>query len=141
MHRKKRRLRKQAKIIIFLTTSILIFVGIIIIGRSQIHLREDGYLTFEVGQPISLSPDDYFTLFFYSDKEKEKMSENLNVRVDLSRVNSAKCSKLINCYLSLFINNKGLPIDTAAPSACRETRFIVQSWTGFLAYNSQIRIM
>lgn len=63
------------------------------------------------------------------------------LRVDLSRVNSAKCSKLINCYLSLFINNKGLPIDTAAPSACRETRFIVQSWTGFLAYNSQIRIM
>lgn len=65
----------------------------------------------------------------------------LFLRVDLSRVNSAKCSKLINCYLSLFINNKGLPIDTAAPSACRETRFIVQSWTGFLAYNSQIRIM
>ena len=63
------------------------------------------------------------------------------LRVDLSSVNSAKCSKLINCYLSLFINNKGLPIDTAAPSACRETRFIVQSWTGFLAYNSQIRIM
>lgn len=63
------------------------------------------------------------------------------LRVDLSRVNSAKCSKLINCYLSLFINNKGLPIDTVAPSACRETRFIVQSWTGFLAYNSQIRIM
>lgn len=65
----------------------------------------------------------------------------VQLRVDLSRVNSAKCSKLINCYLSLFINNKGLPIDTAAPSACRETRFIVQSWTGFLAYNSQIRIM
>ena len=67
--------------------------------------------------------------------------QNPLLRVDLSRVNSAKCSKLINCYLSLFINNKGLPIDTAAPSACRETRFIVQSWTGFLAYNSQIRIM
>lgn len=71
----------------------------------------------------------------------DELLSNRELRVDLSRVNSAKCSKLINCYLSLFINNKGLPIDTAAPSACRETRFIVQSWTGFLAYNSQIRIM
>lgn len=77
-----------------------------------------------------------FLVVFYT-----RWQQALPLRVDLSRVNSAKCSKLINCYLSLFINNKGLPIDTAAPSACRETRFIVQSWTGFLAYNSQIRIM
>ena len=82
--------------------------------------------------------EDIINLPHHVSKTRPQMSM---LRVDLSRVNSAKCSKLINCYLSLFINNKGLPIDTAAPSACRETRFIVQSWTGFLAYNSQIRIM
>lgn len=100
------------------------------------HFNETGTVHGHAGNAIIQKVNQIGIAFFLCN-----FGEQFLLRVDLSRVNSAKCSKLINCYLSLFINNKGLPIDTAAPSACRETRFIVQSWTGFLAYNSQIRIM
>ncbi|HIU14390.1 MAG TPA: C39 family peptidase [Candidatus Fimiplasma intestinipullorum] len=129
-HRKKRRLRKQAKVIIFLTISILIFVGIILIGRSQVHLREDGDLTFEVGQPVSLSPDDYFTLFFYSDKEKAKMAENLNVVLnEVQYVDEAQSIPAVGSYQgTLTFDGESYPItltfeDTTSPSITCQDAF------------------
>ncbi len=82
LSQKRRRLNYRAKILIGLVGFIVIAAIMILYGRSQISAKNSGYITFEIGEPVSTQIDDYLNLYFYSESEKQTMSSEMELIVD-----------------------------------------------------------
>lgn len=103
MKQKRRRLNYRAKIVLTLLGLIFIVLVAITYARSQISVKNNGYITFEIGEPVSTQIDDYLNLYFYSEKEIQEMSQEIEITVDdLKYIDEENTLPAIGTYTAIL---------------------------------------
>lgn len=103
LKKKRRRFNYRAKIVFTLAGLIFFVLVAILYARSQISVKNDGYVTFEIGEPVSANIDDYLNLHFYSDKEKNEMSQEIEITIDdLKYIDDEQTLPAIGTYTAIL---------------------------------------